>query len=289
MISGHTLRDGLLALSLLPLLLVNGCVATSHPVPVSERSLQRAQPGGRAFEPDTRPDQYVVRKGDTLFSIALDYGLDYKELAAWNNISNPRNLTVGQPLRLRPPVGAVAAPLRSAPTVEGRPMGSGTGSSVQGTKSQPKAVKLPYSEQTAAQLQKPPVAEEKPAPDDENISWGWPAQGKLIATFDEAANAKGIDIVGKASQPVLASAAGVVLYSGSGIRGYGKLIVLRHNKTYSSVYAHNDAILVKEGQSVVKGQKIAEMGSSDSDKIELHFEIRRQGKPVDPAKLLPAP
>jgi len=270
---------------------MDGCAVTSHPAPVSERSPQKARPSGRTVrEPDTRPDHYVVRKGDTLFSIALDYGLDYKELAAWNGIGNPRNLTAGQQLRLRPPAGAaMAAPLKSAPAVEGRPVGIGAGPSAEGIKSQPKAVKLPYSDQTVAQLQQQPAAGEKSPPDDETVSWGWPAKGKLIAAFNEAANAKGIDISGKAGQAVLASAAGTVLYSGSGIRGYGKLIVLKHNKTYSSVYAHNNSILVKEGQSVVKGQKIAEMGNTDSDQIELHFEIRRLGKPIDPVKLLPPP
>jgi len=281
-------RHWVLAASLaLPavLSLMHGCASSPHPAPVSARSPQQARPAGRPmYESDTRPDSYMVKPGDTLFSIALDYGLDYKELAAWNGIRDPHVLVAGQQLRLRPPVTtAMTAPFRSAPPVEGQPMGGGK------LKTQPKAIKAPYSDQAYGGPSPQPVPEEKPSADDENINWGWPASGKITAAFNEAANAKGIDITGSAGQPVLASAAGTVLYSGSGIRGYGKLVVLKHNKTYSSVYAHNSLILVKEGQAVVKGQKIAEMGSTDADQVELHFEIRRLGKPVDPAKLLPSP
>jgi lipoprotein NlpD len=269
-------------LVLLPLSLMNGCASTSHRAPVSERSAREF-----AYEPDTRPATYTVRKGDTLFSIALDYGLDYKELAAWNGISNPRVLTVGRKLRLRSPV-ETASP-RAAPPVAARSLGAGPTSFPEGVKSQPKAVKLPYSEQAAASLSQQSPPDEKTPTDDENVNWGWPTKGKLAASFNEATNSKGIDIAGTAGQSVLASAAGTVLYSGTGIRGYGKLIVLKHNKTYSSVYGYNSVILVKEGQNVIKGQKIAEMGNTDTDQVKLHFEIRRLGKPIDPVKLLPAP
>ncbi len=119
------------------------------------------------------------------------------------------------------------------------------------------------------------------------MEWGMPTKGKVIGQFSESANRKGIDIAGKLGQPVMASAAGKVVYSGSGLRGYGKLIIIKHNKTYLSAYAHNDKILVKEGQSVSRGQKIAEMGNTDAKQVELHFEVRRFGKPVDPAKYLP--
>jgi lipoprotein NlpD len=180
-------------------------------------------------------------------------------------------------------------------------------------KSQPKAVKVPYSDQALAQLSEPiqtkpvvepvappvvppPIAKVEPRPDakpaasaedDEKVDWGWPASGKLLSTFNESTNLKGIGIAGKLGQSVSASAPGKVLYSGDGIRGYGKLVIIKHNKVYISVYAHNQHLLVKEGQSVVKGQKIADMGASDSDQVKLHFEIRRFGKPVDPLRLLP--
>ena len=193
--------------------------------------------------------------------------------------------------------------------MEGRPVGGAP--SVAGAndaiKSQPKGVKVPYSDQALAQLSGqvqtkpvvtpvvPPVAKTEVRPDeklaasedDEKIDWGWPATGKLLSTFNESTNLKGIGIPGKLGQAVIASAPGKVLYSGDGIRGYGKLVIIKHNKVFLSVYAHNSQLLVKEGQTVVKGQKIADMGASDSDQVKLHFEIRRFGKPIDPLTLLP--
>jgi lipoprotein NlpD len=204
------------------------------------------------------------------------------------------------PLVALPPVvgAAIAAEgqAAAAPAVSPAPVGA--------VKTQPKAVRVPYSDQVLAELTavepRPPpetlppmVVKVDPKPDtvtpseegEDAVDWGWPAQGKILAPFSESA--KGVDISGKPGQPVLATAAGKVVYSGTGLRGYGKLIIIKHNKTYLSAYAHNSEILVKEGDSVVKGQKIAEMGNSDSDQIKLHFEIRRLGKPVDPLRYLP--
>lgn len=130
----------------------------------------------------------------------------------------------------------------------------------------------------------PPAAE---ATTEEGLAFVWPAQGSLLATFDEVKN-KGFDIAGKAGDPVLAAADGRVVYAGSGLRGYGNLVILKHNNIFLTAYAHNQTLLVKEDQSVKRGQKIAEMGNTDTDQVKLHFEIRRQGKPVDPAKYLPA-
>lgn len=295
-------------------LLVAGCTATRQ-APVIERTPQAkpvapstavAKPAPAVkpttAAPDTRPAFHTVRKGDTLYSIALDYGLDYKELAEWNNI-DPAKIQVGQQLRLAPPTGTVTtAPLKSVPgAVEARPLGTPVPSvAADGVKNEPKGVRVPYSDQAYAQLaalkpesgpatkpdarpdQKPEIAR-----DEDDLDWMWPASGKVIGTFSDGANLKGIAIAGKLGQPVLASAAGKVIFSGTGIRGFGKLIVIKHNQTFLSVYAHNSQLLVKEGQNVTKGQKIAEMGNTDTDQVKLHFEIRRFGKPVDPAKLLP--
>jgi lipoprotein NlpD len=153
------------------------------------------------------------------------------------------------------------------------------------------AATAPAAAASATAKPTPPVATSSAPPaaasGDEDVGWIWPAQGSLIAGFDEAKN-KGLDIAGKAGDSVLAAADGRVVYAGAGLRGYGNLIILKHNNTYLTAYAHNRTLLVKEDQSVQKGQKIAEMGNSDADRVKLHFEIRRQGKPVDPARYLPA-
>jgi lipoprotein NlpD len=298
------------------LLSVHGCSSTQRRAPVSERAPSAAKPAAApamktaAGELDPRPEYYTVKPSDTLYTIALDHGLDYKELAEWNQLDNPNVIGAGQQLRLTAPVSAaVTTPLKIAPAVEGRPVtGSApppvAGVTSEAVKSQPKAVKVPYSDQALAQLSglqaKPaasPAPQIEPRPedkfatsedDDGKVDWGWPTNGKLLSTFNETTNLKGIGIGGKAGQPVIASAPGKVLYSGEGIRGFGKLVIIKHNKVFLSVYAHNNQLLVKEGQNVAKGQKIAEMGNTDSDQIKLHFEIRRFGKPVDPIKLLPS-
>ncbi len=325
--------------------LLAGCM-TSAPVPVVERApLPSARPGPPPPEsaptrgaPETPTATYTVKRGDTLFQIALDHGLDYRELAAWNNIDNVNVIRVGQVLALAAPGGAeggvVTSPLVTPAPVtpsgaEARPVplppSSGRPNSAT-FKTEPKAVKVPYSEQALAQLRDsaPPLAAAEPRPAqaepraspgearaspapanagtpalparpdaarvpeiDDSLGWIWPTSGKVIAGFSESANLKGIDIAGKAGQPVVASAAGKVVYVGAGLRGYGKLVIVKHSSTFLSAYAHNREIVVKEGQQVAKGQKIAEMGDTDSDQVKLHFEIRRLGKPVDPAKFLP--
>ena len=291
-------------------LLAAGCASTRR-APVSERAPQArpaspAQPAAARplpRQPDARADFYTVKQGDTLYSIALDHGLDYRELAAWNTI-DPAKIRVGQQLRMKPPAGAaVTAPLKAAPgTVEARPLASGGTVQTPGPeniKVQPKAVRVPYSDKVYAQMASlspeaaaPAQAEPKAVPQqdeskgDDDLDWAWPASGKIVGTFNDSTS-KGISIAGQSGQPVLASAGGKIIFSGTGIRGFGKLIVIKHNKTYLSVYAHNSELLVKEGQTVAKGQKIAEMGKTDADRVALYFEIRRFGKPLDPAKLLP--
>lgn len=266
-------------------------------------------------EGDWRPEFHVVRKGDTLYSIALDYGEDYRDLAAWNRLEDPAKIRIDQKIRLFPPESSAQANLPQPVPLPADPVPAPVM-----LKTGPKAQKLPYSEQALAQLNgsaqtgspdastvpapaaaaataKSPAtaaaaaasvpAARAPAVSTGKLVWEWPTQGPLAYTFGKGANQKGVGIEGKPGQPVLASAPGKVVYSGSGLRGYGKLIIIKHDASYLSVYAHNSQILVKEGQAVAKGQKIAEMGSTDSDRVGLHFEIRRLGKPIDPLPHLP--
>jgi lipoprotein NlpD len=224
-----------------------------------------------------KPGYYTVKPGDTLVRIALENGQNWRDLVRWNTLENPNVIEVGQVLRVAPPV-AVAAAAETGVVV--RPITSGTASAGAGTPTQAASAARP-----AAAASAPAVA---PAPaGEDDVAWAWPVSGTLIAGYDEVKN-KGLDLAGKAGDAVVAAADGRVVYAGAGLRGYGNLIILKHNNTYLSAYAHNQTLLVKEDQSVRKGQKIAEMGNSDADRVKLHFEIRRQGKPVDPAKYLPA-
>lgn len=274
-------------------------------------------------EGDWRPEFYVVRKGDTLYSIALDHGQDYRDLAAWNSLSDPAYIQVDQRLRLFPPGGVaeattpepVALPPATLPVAKPAEPVAVTVP----TLSHPKARRAQYSEQALAELRNygegvqkrsatagtaTPAAATLAAParpaaspksvqagmsalPDERLVWEWPTAGRVIYGFGEGAIYKGVGIDGALGQSIVASAPGRVVYSGSGLRGYGKLIIIKHNATYLSVYAHNNQLLVKEGQTVAQGQKIAEMGDSDSDRVALHFEIRRLGKPIDPLRHLP--
>lgn len=284
--------------------LLAGCASSGHRAPVVERGAAPKVPAAAkapAKEKDWRPRVHVVQKGDTLYAIAFNYGLDPRELAEQNGIQDPNLIQVGQQINLF--AGTARVDARPAQTVV---------KDQSLVKDQPRVVKYAYSEKAVAKAEavqsdgagtrvearpKPEVkADVKPdnkvesaAVDtgEDALEWGMPAQGKLIGTFSEADNRKGIDIAGKLGQPIFASAPGKVVYSGSGLRGYGKLLIIKHNKTYLSAYAHNDQLLVKEGETVTRGQKIAEMGSSDADQIKLHFEVRRLGKPVDPASYLP--
>jgi lipoprotein NlpD len=266
---------------------------------VERAAMDQKAPAKIRKDEDWRPLTYTVQKGDTLYGIALEHGFDYKEVAEWNGIESPYIIRIGQQLKFNAsPQTGVVTPLKAGAAADARP-------AVEDPllKTQPKAVKHPYLEQAEkgstvkAESQDKPVPAELPAEkkegipveDDERIEWNWPAAGKVIAPFNEVSSSgKGLDIGGKSGQPVLAAGPGKVVYSGNGLRGYGKLVIIKHNKTYLSAYAHNHKILVKEGQNVTRGQKIAEMGDTDADQVKLHFEIRRFGKPVDPIKYLPS-
>ncbi|MBI5897967.1 MAG: peptidoglycan DD-metalloendopeptidase family protein [Rhodocyclales bacterium] len=289
-----------------------GACASHGPAPVEERGVQPATTKAAPATPVAdRAGFYTVKKGDTLYSIALDHGQDYKDVAAWNYLENPNLIKIGQQLRVVPPESAapvaVSKPVSSSGPVEIRNTPAPASANTDSLKREPRGGKLPWSEEALAKARqgegakaveaKPAAAEkpaekpvdkpaEKPAVAGDDVDWMWPAGGKLMTTYSEAGN-KGIDIAGKLGDPVVAAAGGIVSYAGAGLRGYGNLVVVRHNANLLSVYAHNSKLLVKEKDTVSKGQKIAEIGSSDADSPRLHFEIRRQGKPSDPQKFLP--
>lgn len=228
-----------------------------------------------------KPGYYTVKPGDTLIRIALENGQNWRDLVKWNALDKPNVIEVGQVLRVVVPgadVGAVnARPVASAKT-ETRPLDAKSAAPT----TAPLAGVAASSASAPASAALPPLRESEDEP-----SWGWPVAGSVSAGFDEQRN-KGLAFNGKAGDPVVAAADGRVVYAGSGLRGYGNLVIIKHNATYLTAYAHNQALLVKEDQAVRKGQKIAEMGSTDADQVKLHFEVRKQGKPIDPAKLLPS-
>lgn len=315
-----------------------GCATVPAPVGDSRPSVRVEAPLGAPVAPAAPAATgklYTVKKGDTLYSIALDNGIEYRDLAAWNNIDNPSRIRVGQQLRVGPPAGETAPSEAPAGAAVVRPIATGGPVAARALDDKPAAVspaptlaansatlkrapkggKLPYSEANLALLKAQdgvaaPVTQtapsaaaekpaEKPAPPPApapatvgEIDWAWPVPGKVITNFSDGSGgteaSKGIDIAGRLGEPVQAAAAGKVVYVGSGLRGYGNLVIVSHSPLYLSAYAHNSRILVKEGQQVARGQKIAELGNSDADQPKLHFEVRHQGKPVDPLKYLPA-
>ncbi len=339
----------------LPLLCFIAC-GSNPPAPVIDRlpttkstnanktnsnKISTAKPSYKAG--DWRPDTYTVKKGDTLFSIGLEHGYDYKDIAQANNIVSPYNIKVGQMLKFtalkeKPSTiainnqdnqdGVVITPINIESSTANSTSTNASADPPVSAKSappsvlaisEPKAIREHYSNDAL----KKPLPTSKPAtkttvdkttgdnvatkpaviatpdtvkpsakakvdneaPDD--MDWAWPTKGKVTANFNEASN-KGIDIAGSTGQAITAAAPGKVIYSGSDLRGYGKLVIIKHNSSYLSVYAHNSLIVVKEGQQVSRGQKIAEMGNTDSNSVNLHFEIRHQGKSIDPTKYLSA-
>lgn len=219
-------------------------------VPTRSPALSGASPSSN----QGKPNYHIVRRGDTLYSIAWRYGLDYRNVASWNRIEPPYTIFPGQRVDIN---------------------GTFTASSPQS----------PNSNNVAKRRTRTETSKES-ATSDSEVGWKWPTRGKMIASF-QASGRKGVDIAGHFDQPIYAAAGGRVVYSGGGLRGYGKLIIIKHNKRFLSAYAHNNKLLVEEGDKVSGGQHIASMGRSGADRVMLHFEIRHDGNPVDPARYLP--
>jgi lipoprotein NlpD len=305
------------------LALAAGCASPDHRAPVEDRSGQLRTvpdprlPGAGAVPPAPaspaaaapapadppklppgaenagKPGFYTVKRGDTLYNIGLESGQSYRDIARWNGLDNPNVIEVGQVLRVVPPVpepqaanGVVSKPVAPAGRVDTRPLPGATGAP--GAVTAPAVPPGTASSATSAPAATAPAAAPAAAvaEGEEGIAWSWPAAGPVASGFEEN-KTKGLAITGRAGEPVLAAADGRVVYAGSGLRGYGNLVIVKHNNLFLSAYAHNQTLLVKEDQIVRRGQKIAEMGSTEAERVQLHFEIRRQGKPVDPARLLP--
>jgi lipoprotein NlpD len=270
--------------------------ANAHPV-VSTTDTNKVASAAASTTPsvETRSPTYTVQAGDILTKIGLDTGQSWHDIARWNNLADPNHLEVGQVLRVIAPAGeatggtpapaASGTAAASAPTFKPLP---------------PLAASRPAETRPGAPTPLPPVAATNAVPltgaatpqsaardSDDDLTWAWPAAGPVVAPFDDV-KTKGLAIGGKAGDPVYAAADGRVVYAGSGLRGYGNLVIVKHNANYLTAYAHNQSLLVKEDQIVKRGQKIAEMGATDTDRVQLHFEIRKQGKPIDPSRLLPA-
>ncbi|MCD6045502.1 MAG: nlpD [Gammaproteobacteria bacterium] len=223
-------------------------------------------------QPISKQGVYTVRPGDGLYAIAWRYGLDYRNIVRINHLSEPYTLYTGQKLYLVQPT---AKDKRMAAAAAAKPV-------------TPKVatVKRPSQKSTAVTkpAKKAPPAASAPS---SNLDWQWPAAGKVVEEFNDSAQNKGINIVNSAGTPIKAAATGQVVYSGSGLPGYGYLIIIKHNDIYLSAYAHNSAVLIKEGQKVKAGQTIARMGNTGADRVMLHFEVRRRGQPIDPETVLP--
>jgi lipoprotein NlpD len=309
-------------------LLLAACVGT-RPAPVEDRPRVAASP---APSPATvmavpRAGIHVVAKGDTLYSIALEHGQDWRDLVVWNRIENPNLIRLGQELRVVAPEGVVETRPIALPGVESRPLDPAADPAAASTppppapvepvvaeaantdvyKREPRGGVEPYSEAALDRIRSGPAASQPaaaPAPaaaaspvivtapdavrTEDGVEWSWPSGGRIIGRFGEGSN-KGVDVAGRTGDPVLAAAGGRIVYAGEAMRGYGKLVIVKHDNTFLSAYAHNSKILVQERETVKRGQRIAELGDSGTEagKPRLHFEIRRQGKPVDPLKYLP--
>ena len=273
-------------LVILLLILIQGC-GTGF-APVTDRSMGARQVGVPVASsssvtrpaPLPNPGRYSVNRGDTLYSISWRYGLDYREVARWNNVNERFQIYPGQVLLLTPPTSSNT----SSSTIATRPVAQS-----QQSATPTRSVTQPQNQTTRPQqsASQPAASGQQPSTSGQPI-WRWPANGQIIRRFSAATGgSKGIDIAGKLGDSVVAAADGRVVYAGSGLLGYGNLVIINHNREFLSAYAHNSRILVSENDMVKSGDKIAEMGQSGTDRVQLHFEIRRNGKPVDPMSHLP--
>lgn len=232
---------------------------TYHPGKKTAHAKRKQPAKTPTSRPVSKKNQHTVKKGETMYSIAWQYGYDVRDVARWNRIRAPYTIYPQQKIRLKPPKST--------------------------------ASKKPWKAQRPASAKPATRPTKKPRTDSKNtkkISWQWPTKGKIIGKYSSRdSGKKGLDIAGRNGQRVYAAARGIVVYSGGGLRGYGKLIIIKHNDTYFSAYAHSSRLFVTEGKKVTKGQHIADMGSSEAQRVMLHFEVRRNGKPVDPLRYLP--
>ena len=294
---------------------LTACASPGHRAPVEDRqasasaraaapapapgSAAAAAPAGDAaaikppppgIENAGKPGYSTVKPGDTLIRVGMESGQNWRDIARWNGLDNPNLIEVGQVLRVvtpaTDPAAASTRPVAAAGRVENRPL-DGAATPASGTAPLPAVVGAASAPAPPAAAAPVPAAVAQSRDPEGEPNWMWPAAGPVATGFDEV-KSKGLAITGKVGDPVFAAADGRVVYAGAGLRGYGNLVIVKHNATYLTAYAHNQALLVKEDQAVRRGQKIAEMGNSDAERVQLHFEIRRQGRPVDPAQLLPA-
>ncbi|NRT57753.1 peptidoglycan DD-metalloendopeptidase family protein [Sphaerotilus uruguayifluvii] len=282
-------------------LALTGCASHLRPpAPLENRTPSSS--AARPAEPERlppghenagKPGYYTVKPGDTLIRIGLETGQNWRDLSRWNQLENADRIEVGQVLRVvspsQDPTQAASRPVVT-PRIEPKPIAPPPPAPAAGATAASGAASA-ASAPAATPAPPPPPAPPAPAPQgrdgDDDVNWMWPAQGSIVSSFEDTRN-KGVAIAGKEGDPVYAAADGRVVYAGSGLRGYGNLIIIKHNDTLLTAYAHNKTLLVREDQVVRRGQKIAEMGSSDTDRVKLHFEVRRKGKPVDPTKVLPS-
>ncbi|MCV6611766.1 MAG: peptidoglycan DD-metalloendopeptidase family protein [Amphritea sp.] len=273
-------RTSGLIFSVTVLLLLTACSSSSIYTPVDERSIGGKKPVRVVSSNSPRPDRYTVRRGDTLYAIAFRYGLDYRQLARNNNINGRYEIYPGQKLDLKP---------RKAPPPAARPASSSPQKAASQKTAQSQAA-TPARKPASAPAKKPAASKKPVATVAANrvLKWRWPGKGQILQGFSSSGKVnKGINIAGKRGDPVYAAESGKVVYAGSGLLGYGNLVIINHNQQFLSAYAHNSRILVKESDMVKVGDKIAEIGSSGTTRDMLHFEIRRDGQPVNPMKYLP--